>query len=154
MILPNQQLKVALLKHCIDYASERIATARLAMEAAQAAANAEEKSSAGDKYETTRALMQIERDKAAEQLEEALKLRQVVESIRPDVKNNKITLGSLILTDNVHFYIAISAGKVTIDDQVFLTISAQAPIALTLSKLKQGDRFDFNKQLLTILEVV
>ncbi len=124
------------------------------MEAAQAAANAEEKSSAGDKYETTRAMMQIERDKAAAQLDEGLKLKQVVDNIRAEVKSTKIGLGTLVLTDSVHFYIAISAGKLTVEDQVFLTISAQAPIALTLMKLKAGNTFDFNKQVLTIRDIV
>ena len=44
---------------------------------AQESANAEEKSSAGDKYETGRAMMQIERDKAAQQLNESMKLEIV-----------------------------------------------------------------------------
>lgn len=126
----------------------------MAMNTAQAAANAEEKSSAGDKYETTRAMMQIERDKAAEQLEEGLKLKRVAESIKPQINNTRIGLGSLIMTDSVHFYIAISAGKVEIDDQSFLTVSAQAPIALDLLKLKPGDCFLFNKQKLIIREIV
>jgi transcription elongation GreA/GreB family factor len=123
------------------------------METAQSAANAEEKSSAGDKYETTRAMMQIERDKAAEQLEEGLKLKRVAESIVPHTNANRIGLGSLVITDDVHFYIAISAGKVTLDNQSYLTVSAQAPIALSLLKLKKGDTFTFNKQQLTIREI-
>jgi transcription elongation GreA/GreB family factor len=150
---PLHQIKQQLHAHCVAYAEARITTARVAMETAQAAANAEEKSSAGDKYETTRAMMQIERDKAAEQLEEGLKLKRVVESIVPQVNSTRIGLGSLVLTDSVHFYIAISAGKINIEDQAFLTISAQAPIAITLLKLKQGDTFVFNKQQLNIREI-
>lgn len=147
------QIKQQLQAHCVAYAEARIATARVAMETAQAAANAEEKSSAGDKYETTRAMMQIERDKAAEQLEEGLKLKRVAESIVTQVNNTQIGLGSLVFTNSVHFYIAISAGKVEIGDQSFLTVSLQAPMALTLLKLKQGDTFMFNKQQLSIREI-
>ncbi len=153
MDYPLHQIKQQLHAHCVAYADARIATARVAMETAQAAANAEEKSSAGDKYETTRAMMQIERDKAAEQLEEGLKLKRVVESIVPQVNSTRIGLGSLVLTDSVHFYIAISAGKVEVGDKSFLTISAQAPTALTLLKLKQGDTFLFNKQKLSVLGI-
>lgn len=123
------------------------------METAQAAANAEEKSSAGDKYETTRAMMQIERDKAAEQMEEGLKLKRMAESIKPQINNSKIGLGSIIMTDSVHFYIAISAGKVDVEGQTFLTVSAQAPIALTLLKLNPGDSFIFNKEKLCIKDI-
>lgn len=147
------QVKQQLQAHCVAYADVRITTARMAMETAQAAANAEEKSSAGDKYETTRAMMQIERDKAAEQLEEGLKLKRVADSIIPQINTTRIGLGSLVITDSVHFYIAISAGKVEIGGQSFLTVSAQAPIAITLLKLKQGDSFMFNKQKLSIREI-
>lgn len=150
---PLHQIKQQLQAHCVAYADARIATARLAMETAQAAANAEEKSSAGDKYETTRAMMQIERDKAAEQLEEGLKLKRVVEGIIPQINSTRIGLGSLVVTDSVHFYIAISAGKVDIGDQSFLTVSIQAPIAITLLKLKKGETFVFNKQQLSIREI-
>ena len=48
---------------------------------AQEAANEEGKSSVGDKYETGRAMMQIERDKAAQQLDEALKLKNIIDQI-------------------------------------------------------------------------
>ena len=41
---------------------QRIAAATLAIENAQSAANAEEKSSAGDKYETSRAMSHLEKD--------------------------------------------------------------------------------------------
>lgn len=148
-----QEVKQHLQAHCLQYAEARIKTARIAMETAQAAANAEEKSSAGDKYETTRAMMQIERDKAAEQLEEGLKLKRVAESIVPHTNAKSIGLGSLVITDQVHFYIAISAGSVTHDNQSYLTVSAQAPIALSLLKLKKGETFIFNKQQLTIREI-
>ncbi|WP_246011907.1 3-oxoacyl-ACP synthase [Chryseotalea sanaruensis] len=149
LLLIKQQLQL----HCIAYANTRIETARTAMETAQAAANEEEKSSAGDKYETTRAMMQIERDKAAGQLEEGLKLKRVAGSIIPQINNSQIGLGSLVMTNTVHFYIGISAGKVEIGNQSFLTVSAQAPIALTLLKLKQGDSFMFNKLKLSISEI-
>jgi len=137
-------LKAALHRYCTEYVEGRIHTAGQAMRSAQEAANAEGKSSAGDKYETGRAMMQIERDKAAQQLEEALKLKRMLEGVRTDVFTPVPTLGSLILSDAVNFYIAISAGKVQLENRDFITIAPNAPVALMLMGLKEGDNFHFN----------
>ena len=68
------------------------------MNDAQRSANEEGKSSAGDKYETGRAMMQIERDKAANQLEEALKLKRILDQIQPEVQHERILIGSVVIT--------------------------------------------------------
>ena len=72
------------------------------MNDAQLSANEEGKSSAGDKYETGRAMMQIEREKAANQLEEALKLKRIIDQLQPDVHHEIATLGSVVITIALH----------------------------------------------------
>lgn len=134
----------------MQYVEGRIHTADQAMRSAQEAANAEGKSSAGDKYETGRAMMQIERDKAAQQLEEALKLKRTLEGIRTDVLMSTTALGSVVSSDAVNFYIAISAGKVRLENKDFLTIAPNAPVALLLMGLKVGESFQFNGKQLVV----
>lgn len=141
---PSLLLKAALHRYCMHYTEGRMHTADQAMRNAQEAANAEGKSSAGDKYETGRAMMQIERDKAAQQLEEALKLKRILEGIRVDVPMSTAALGSVVLSDVVNFYIAISAGMVQFENRDFITIAPNAPVALMLIGLKEGDNFHFN----------
>lgn len=143
-MMDELSIKATLHKMCIEYVETRIRTAQQAMEAAQEAANAEGKSSAGDKYETGRAMMQIERDKAAQQVEEALKLKRVLEGIRTDVLATTVALGSVVLSDAVNFYIAISAGKVQLENKEFITIAPNAPVAFMLMGLRLGDNFHFN----------
>ena len=58
----------------------------------QAAANEETKSSAGDKYETSREMLRQEREKYSRQLAEQLKLRQVLQQINP---SSKLSVGGL-----------------------------------------------------------
>src|SRR6478609_11532726 len=77
----NLSLRQKLFNACVEYVNLRIDTSKQAMADAQESANAEEKSSAGDKYETGRAMMQIERDKAAQQLHEAIKRQQGLDQI-------------------------------------------------------------------------
>lgn len=145
--------KVKLLEKCLEYVDQRIATSRLAMKDAQNSANAEDKSSAGDKYETGRAMAQIEREKAAYQLEEALKLKSILSRINPLAKNANATLGSLVITETIRFYISIGVGKVTISGYDYLIVAAASPIGQVLSNLKEADQFSFNKQMHVIKEI-
>jgi hypothetical protein len=66
-------IKIKLYQYCVEFIDKRIAGAREAIQIAQDSANEETKSSAGDKYETGRAMAQLEIEKNTTQLEEALK---------------------------------------------------------------------------------
>jgi len=124
------------------------------MDHAQQAANEESKSSAGDKYETGRAMMQIERDKAATQLEEALRLKAVLDQINPDVSNEKALLGSLVITSSKKIFISIGIGKFSLDGDDFLIVAPASPLGKALMGLKAKDRIVFNKEQIEILQIV
>lgn len=144
------EVKAKLLAACRHYANKRIAVAREAMQNAQQSANEEDKSSAGDKYETGRAMMQIERDQAGVMLEEAQKLLPILERINSDAVHDTVMMGSLVGSEQVNFFIGISAGNITIDDRDFITISPTTPIAQQLLGKAVGDQFNFKGQLQTI----
>jgi hypothetical protein len=150
----QRDIKVKLLEKCLEYVDQRIENSRHAMRDAQNSANAEEKSSAGDKYETGRAMAQIEREKAAYQLEEALKLKSILRRINPMAKNSNATLGSLVITETSRFYISIGVGKVTISGCDYLIVAAASPIAQVLHNLKEADQFSFNKQIHVIRQIL
>ena len=61
-------IKQTLYNFCVTYINQRMATAQQAIHTAQASANEETKSSAGDKYETGRAMMQLEIEKIVRSL--------------------------------------------------------------------------------------
>jgi transcription elongation GreA/GreB family factor len=148
------EMKVMLLDACRTYAERRIETAEQAMRASQAAANEEGKSSAGDKYETGRAMMQIERDKAAQQLEEALKLRRVLEQIDPETNHIRVALGSLVVTSKHKVFLAIGAGILKGAGEDFFVVTPVSPLGKTLLGLKEKDTFVFNKATDRILKIV
>lgn len=141
-----KNVKAHLLALCFDYVNQRIANSKEAMDDAQAAANEEGKSSAGDKYETGRAMAQIERDKAAQQLDEALKLKNILDGLDPSIVNDSVRLGSVVETTGSNFYLAISAGKFSIDEKEYLIVSPNSPIGKLLLNLKVGERFRFNSR--------
>lgn len=148
-----KNLKSILYYQCMDYVMQRIETARQALSYAQESANAEEKSSAGDKYETGRAMAHLEREKALEQLNEATKLRSALEKVLQTNTRERVSLGSIVFTDTRNFYLAISAGKLTFAGVEFVALAPASPLGATLMGLRKGDRFTFNKQTLVITEI-
>ncbi len=151
-----ESIKKELIHDCHIFVEERITNARQAMNAAQESANTEEKSSAGDKYETGRAMAQIERDKAARQLNEALLLRNTLAnvSMKRAGLSDQVAQGSLVKTEKNNFFIAISAGKKQVAGIDYYVIASATPIGRVLMGLKVGDQFPFNNQLHTILEIL
>jgi transcription elongation GreA/GreB family factor len=120
---------------------------------AQEAANEEDKSSVGDKYETGRAMMQIERDKAAQQLDEAIKLKNIIDQISIETGSEKIMLGSLVITNSKKIFISIGIGKLLLGDEEFLVVAPGSPLGKQLLGLKVNDEITFNKERLRILQI-
>ncbi len=146
-------LKEQLWLQCKQIVEQRLATAQQAMDAAQESANQEEKSSAGDKYETGRAMAQLERDKAAMQVEENKKMLTVLNQISYNTSTDRVTLGSVVVTDHNKFYLSISAGKLEIGGEPYVTISTQSPIGQLLLNKCAGEFLSFNNQKQTIISV-
>ena len=145
--------KPALIKQCLEIIDKKISTIKETMAFAQESANSETKSSAGDKYETGRAIAQMERDKAAIQLGENLKLRRFLTQIKPESKTQRIESGSIIETDNGIFFIAIGLGIVQCMGQSVIIISPVSPLGQAFINQKSGEKVGFNDRSYTILKV-
>jgi len=137
-------IKPALHAACLAYLQQRIDAAQAAMHAAQESANSETKSSAGDKYETGRAMAQEERNRNAVQLREALNLRAELERIDSEKPCDTVRPGALVTTGMGRFYLSISAGKLLLDGIEYFAVSAAAPVAAALSGKRVGQEAVFN----------
>lgn len=147
-------LRERLYQHCVEIANERIDTATQALHLAQEASVNDTKSSAGDKYETTREMMQQEISRNQAQLMEAKKLRHQLSQVPAEKKSDIIQNGSVVLTDKANFYLAISGGQMKLDENTYFVISPQSPIGRKLMGLKAGQSFSFNDTDYTIREVL
>ncbi len=134
--------KKVLFDYCKQYVDKRIALVTNEMNAAQEAANSETKGSAGDKHETGRAMMHLEKEKNALQLVEHLKLKKVLAQISPEETHQHVRLGSLILTNSGIYYLSIAIGKVEIGGKIYFVISPVSPIG-NLLKLTNSRLFVF-----------
>jgi transcription elongation GreA/GreB family factor len=150
----NIQLKQELLTRCHIFIEERIDSAKDAIEMAQQSANEETKSSAGDKYETGRAMAQLEIEKNRTQLTEAMKQKQVLDQLPPETDTTMVRLGSVVLTSSGNYFIAIPAGKMEVDGITYYAVSSASPIGTMLMGLKKGASINFNKKEIVIEKII
>lgn len=113
----------------------------------------ETKSTAGDKYETARAMLQLEQDNIRKQLQEALQQQSGFNSIDISVTSDKIIRGSLIKTNRGYFFISIALGRISADGIAVIALSPQSPLGKKLMGLQVHDTADVNNLLYTIEEI-
>lgn len=129
---------------------KRISNSLTSVQNAQEAANEEEKSSAGDKYETSRAMSHIEKDMHAAQLENNRMELAILDKIDCNSISNQVSTGSIVQCGETVFFVAAGLGKITFEDQLLLLISPHAPLAKLLFGKKVADRIEFNGKNFTI----
>lgn len=137
-------LKKELYGQCLKYVKQRMDAAELAIDEAQKASNDDTKSSAGDKYETGREMMQQETDRNLAQLTEANKLKVALNAVNFGSITDVADTGSVIKTDNGNFYLAISAGVLEANSEKYFAVSSASPIGQMLRGKKKTDEFALN----------
>ncbi len=146
-------LKQQLYQYCWTFIEDRFKTIQNNIEEIQKALNSETKSSAGDKHETGRAMLQLEREKLGLQLAEINKINKTLSRVNLHNTSNVITLGSIVFTNKLNYFITISAGKLVVDNEVFYAISANTPMGKLLIGKTAGDVIDFNKNTIEIKKI-
>ena len=154
MTAEESSIKQKLFSQCVASVDTRMASIKEAIQLAQASANEETKSSAGDKYETGRAMAQLEIENGHRQLEEAIKLKQALEQIDLKKETASAQLGSLVFTTSGNYYLAISLGKLVIDEINYYAISPASPIGSKLMGLKAGTTIIFNAKEFRVERIV
>nr|WP_209401900.1 GreA/GreB family elongation factor [Pseudozobellia sp. WGM2] len=119
----------------------------------QESLQSETKSSAGDKHETGRAMLQLEREKLGQQLMEAEKMKAVLNKVNIDNESTSVALGSLVKTSKTFYFIAISAGEFKVGEDAVFCISVGTPIGRLLLGKSVGDSILFNENQFEILSI-
>ncbi len=143
-MLNTVPLKEQLLEFCREYLKNKEQSLLEQQEELQESLTKETKSSAGDKYETGRAMLQLEREKLGFRLHELEKSKNTLSQVKIHTNKDRITVGSLFWTDKHCYFIAISAGKCKIQESTVFCISAQTPIALQALGKQLGQTFIIN----------
>ncbi|MFV0144452.1 hypothetical protein OBJ95_12470 [Empedobacter falsenii] len=114
--------------------------------------NNDTKSSMGDKYETSREMMQQEITRIQNQLNEVL-IQQEVFSTLKVIENTTISRGSYVETTMGNFCIACSLGEIVFDNKKIFVLSTQTPLAKILAGKSENDTFEMNGRLFKITKV-
>jgi transcription elongation GreA/GreB family factor len=151
--MPPSTLKERAYQFCKTFVEERLSRIRENIDSVQQSLSSETKSSAGDKHETGRAMLQLEREKLGRQLAAAERTRQLLSKVNIDAKSDKVRLGSLIQTSKATYFISISAGEFTDLENVVLCISAGTPIGQLLLGKSAGELVVFNESEILIKHI-
>lgn len=99
----------------------------------------ETKSTAGDKHETALAMIQIEQENKRNQLRGFQLQKAELLKIDPLVISTKAARGNIIYTNNGIFFISISLGKIFVETQEIICLSAASPLGQKLNSCGVGD---------------
>ncbi|WP_104381938.1 3-oxoacyl-ACP synthase [Sphingobacterium sp. HMA12] len=148
-------IKKNILEVALQRTNDRIAMIESALETARDSSSDDTKSSAGDKYETSREMIQQDINRYQGQLLEANKDLLQLTNIMSVVgdKTDFVKLGSLVETNVGLYFIATSIGAIKIGDNNVFVISAASPVGQLLLGRKIGESFLFNRLNQTILEL-
>ena len=114
------------------------------LQAAIISRNSDTKSSAGDKFETSREMAQIEIIKIESEI---LKTQQFIQHLTTN-------MAQLVITDKSIFCITIAFGKLIVSGAEVFCISNSAPISRALVNTKISQQFEFAGVLYKVLDVL
>ncbi len=146
--------KEELYRFCENYVESRLSRIQDGITRIQESLGSETKSSAGDKHETGRAMLQLEREKLGQQLAEAEKMSQVLLKVPLKASTNHITLGSWVKTSKAEYFLAVSAGEFKGTGSPIFCISMATPIGQLLLGRSVGDEVVFNGLAIQILNIL
>ncbi|MDR5591307.1 transcription elongation factor [Christiangramia sp. SM2212] len=150
----DHSTKEKLILACREYLETKAAVVRKAMNGLKEDLENESKSSAGDKYETGREMINIEWNKLSNQLNQYDQLSKILSRIEDQKSAKNVVLGSLVITNSAKFFISIPAGEIKVSDEQFYAVGVKAPISQQLLGKSKGETFIFNGKEFQILEVI
>jgi transcription elongation GreA/GreB family factor len=146
-------IKQELYKVCVAFVQNKLETIEDTIQSNKNALNSETKSSAGDKHETGRAMLQLEMEKAGQQLKEVLEMQLQLDKINAASNTGVVHLGSIVKTNSATYFIAISKGQIELHNEQYFAISSQSPIGQLLLGKSVNDEVEFRSQQIKIMGI-
>ncbi len=149
----NQNLKAQIIDWLNIEIEKKIQLLNDAINAAKESRDNETKSSVGDKYETGRAMVQMELEKSQAQLAQTQNLKTSLSKIDPNSKFTNVAFGSLVVTSQGSYFFSIAHGKVVLDKEVIFCLSPVSPVGKLLAGKKAGDKVQFQGKEIKIIQI-
>jgi hypothetical protein len=146
--------KEVLFKQCEAFLNKRLQTVEAVISSNQKALQSETKSSAGDKHETGRAMLQLEMEKAGQQLAGIMQMKDTLAKLAVLKTSKNACLGSIIVTDKVCYFLSISAGQLVVADKIYFAISISSPMGTLLLGKQENEEVVFNGKIILINGII
>jgi hypothetical protein len=137
------ELKRDVFRECSEKVGQRIASLEAELRTLSESASSDTKSSMGDKYETAREMMNLEKEKYSTQLEDAEKMKTILNSLKIEHSSEKVVLGSLVKSSTCLFFVSISLGKIPVNGKEVFVISTLSPIGQSLMGKQVNNSIEF-----------
>lgn len=96
-------------------------------------------STAGNKYETSRAMNQLELERMGTQLRQLEDQLKAIRQIPITVDVSSVGKGNMVRVGSMWVFIALALGRVNLDGMVISVISPVSPLAVAMMHKKPGD---------------
>jgi hypothetical protein len=113
----------------------------------------ETKSSAGDKYETGRAMIQNQEELYKTQRAQTREILQVLLKIDPEKSCIQVEPGALVILPSGFYYLSAGMGKMMSDGVDFFALSIGSPLGQAMKYKAAGETFIFNNNEIVILNI-
>lgn len=137
-------LKSEILKHLISLQVERLAELNQYQKDLSESLQSESKSTAGDKHDTSRAMIHLEQEKLQHQYQELNYQFQRLKEISVLKALDIVSFGALVETETDLFLLGASLGKKMVDGHFIYCIGMEAPISQSILNKRVGDSLFFN----------
>lgn len=145
--------KSDLIHHLQALLQEKVNASQLEIASTRSSFLSDTKSSAGDKHEVGRAMVQQELDKLEAQRAQLITLQEDLSRVPLERTFERVGFGSLVRTDQGVYFLAIGIGPVTMEDVTVFAISLRSPIGQSLEAKQVGDTVHFNGRTLVIQDI-
>jgi transcription elongation GreA/GreB family factor len=145
--------KATLITHLNTLLEQRASSLKAELATTLEARNSDTKSSAGDKHEVGRAMVQQELDQLEGRLAAIRSMQQQLARVAVDAVHQQVGFGSVVTTEQGHYFIAISLGAIELAGERCFAISSASPIGEVLMGRRPGDAITFNGKRMTIASV-
>lgn len=113
----------------------------------------ETKSSAGDKFETSREMMSQARERIDERMSSIGLQIRTLKNIQPNEVFTSISHGSLVETDKGVFFFGLSLEKLVFEKQSVFNLSMASPIGKVFQDKIKGNSVPFRNTTYQIIEI-
>jgi hypothetical protein len=149
-----KEVKVKLIELIKEDLKKKIQEMQRDFQLARESRNSDTKSSAGDKFETGREMMQKEMDKCSMMIDLYQNQWNTLDQIKLKNRSKFVDQGSLILTDKGNYLLSIGLGKIELERESYFIISIDSPIGSLLKGKGIGDIIVFRDNNIKITNIV